>query len=206
MVITTEKNDSDHAGDAKKREIRRYEIRREMTDGADGTGPHAFSFRSEDGKTRSLESMSNLSRADIMATLKEQGISDEKAAAIADRLEAKRKDRAAKALSWSSRDLSRELNRTGKARVALALANCRDGAKPKALVDRSEDKNGRVSAIKMVRCGDMDVDVSAQIKALKQARAQFISGQAASNLSAEIRAKVAADLDKAIDEMEKREK
>ncbi len=203
MVFSTEESDDDQAIDAKNREIRRYEIRRELTDRADGADANAFAFRTKDGEPAHLELLSSLSRTDIMATLKEQGISDKKAAAIADRLEAKRKERGAKALSWSSRDLSREMNWKGKDGVALALATCRDGTKPKAVVDRSEDKNGSVSAIKMVRCDDKDLDFSAQIKGLKQARAQFMLGDAAPNLSAEMRAKVAADFDKAIAEMEK---
>src|SRR3546814_10582998 len=82
------------AKDGKKRKVPRIVIRR---DGAgDGKAPVALSGSAHGkDKTRIIEfrAPGELSRDDVLATLREQGITGKRAEAIADKLEAKRKER-----------------------------------------------------------------------------------------------------------------
>ena len=55
------------------------------------------------------------------------------------------------------------------------------------------------------RCGD-GVDLSGQISALKQTRERFAKGEASGHMSAEMRAKVIADMDRAIASLEREKK
>src|SRR3546814_18840218 len=88
------------AKDGKKRKVPRIVIRR---DGAgDGKASVALSGSAHGkDKTRIIEfrAPGELSRDDVLATLREQGITGKRAEAIADKLEAKRKERFRTALA-----------------------------------------------------------------------------------------------------------
>ena len=126
--------------------------------------------------------------------------------AIADRLEAKRKARFTTAFalppmppmppmpasSWTASD--------GR---ALAVAHCGNGADVAPIVNRDETDGGKHSRVVMIRCGDTAESRAARLSALRKARDSFARGEAARSLSESMRAKVAADLDRAIAETEK---
>ena len=95
VMVFTEHGDEDATGDAaKKREVHRIIIRR---DGDGDDKAPAVMLAPVDGKERvrrfEIRTPGSLSRDDVLATLKEQGITGQQAEAIADKLEAKRKER-----------------------------------------------------------------------------------------------------------------
>lgn len=207
MMIFTEPHDGDTADkDGKKREVRRIVIHQD----GEGEGKSAVMLAPADGKFKRVEirTPGSLSRDDILATLKEQGIGGAQAEAIADKLEAKRKERLRTAMAplppmpamppmpahgaWNSFD--------GK---AMAMGKCGDGSKTAPIVNREEVDGNKRQHIYMIRCGDTAETKAARLSALKKAREGFAKGEAARGLSEEMRAKVAADLDKAIAEIEK---
>ncbi len=212
VMIFTDVRDGDEATDkdGEKREVHRVVIRRDGEDQghpavlfapAGGQGP--------DGKVQRIHirNPGGLSRDDVIATLKEQGITGAKAEAIADKLEAKRRERIQTVMApmppmppmppmahgaWGQFD--------GK---AMALGKCGDGSKSAPIVNREETSGDKRQRIVMIRCGDTAESKAARLSALKKARESFAKGEAARNLSDDMRAKVAADLDKAIAEIEK---
>ena len=207
MIFTSEQTGDGEAApaDGKKREVHRIVIRGgELKDGEG----NAMVFAPADGKAKRFEMRmpGSLSRDDILATLKEQGITGAQADAIADKLEAKRKDSFRTALApippmppmppmapgaWQSFD--------GKNFTAM---NCGEGRKPMPLVNRDDKDGKKHSRVVMVRCGG-GMDKAGQLSALKKAREQFAEGEAGKRMSDDIRAKVAADLDRAIADLEK---
>ena len=94
MVFTDHSEDVTTDKDGKKREVHRIVIRRDG-DGA-GKAPTVM-FAPADGKDKlrriDVRMPGSLSRDDVLATLKEQGVTGKRAEAIADKLEAKRKER-----------------------------------------------------------------------------------------------------------------
>jgi len=191
--------------DGKRREVHRIVIR------SDGEGEKAKTvmFAPADGKTpkaRQIEvrTLGSLSRDDVLATLKEQGISGRQADAIADKLEAKRKERLRTALAPMP-PLPPKAPRPPVAWAqaqghAAAVARCGSGqAAP--TVDREEVIGGKRSRYVMITCSDGPEAKAQHLSALKKARESFRESD--SNLSDAMRAKVAADLDKAIADMEK---
>jgi beta-lactamase regulating signal transducer with metallopeptidase domain len=204
MIFTS--ND-DGAGTDAARHGKRREVRSIMIRERDGETPaHVTMVAPGEAGAKRFEFRmpGSLSRDDILATLKEQGIAGAQAEAIADKLEAKRKESFRTALapippmppippmSWSPGD--------GK---ALSVAHCGKGAVPVPLVDRDDKDGARHSRVMMIRCGAPG-DRTAQLSALKKARAQFSEAQAGRQMSDAMRAKVAADLDRAIAELEKK--
>jgi beta-lactamase regulating signal transducer with metallopeptidase domain len=206
MIFTSEE---DGEGDAKaddgqkKREVHRIVIRN--GEGKDGEGK-VMTWAPGDPRAKHFEMRlpGALSRDDILATLKEQGITGSQAEAIADKLEAKRNKQFAFApmspmppmppmppMNWQSVD--------GK---SFGFAHCGKGQAPTPLVNRDDQDGKKHSRVVMVRCGG-GMDKAAQLSALKKARDQFAEGEAGRRLSDEIRAKVAADLDRAIADLEK---
>jgi len=209
MIFTS---DEDGEGEAqaddgkKKREVHRIVIRNGEV--KDGEG-NVTMFAPGDAKVKRFEMRmpGALSRDDILATLKEQGITGSQADAIADKLEAKRKKQFAFApmppmaplppmppmppMNWQSVD--------GK---SFGFAHCGKGQAPMPLVNRDDKDGKKHSRVMMVRCGTPG-DKAAQLSALKKAREQFAEGRASTSMSDEIRAKVTADLDKAIADLEK---
>lgn len=232
VVVTNDHGDGDAhtAPDGTKKEVHRIVIRHHDKDG-DAAAPHAMAFSPDAGPDGAKRVMhfrmpGGLSRDEILATLKEQGIDDARAIAIADKLEAKRKEGMARtfnapmppmppmspmppmppmppmapmppqAMHWGAKD-----------GAVVALADCPKGVAPKVLVDRKDGSGHRVAEVKFITCGNGGtLDRGKQISALKKARERFAKGDETSRMSAEIRTKVVADLDKAIADLEKDKK
>lgn len=193
--------------DGKTREVRRIVIRH----GHDQDGRTADAPADQPKKARRFEIHvpGGLSREDVLATLKEQGITGARADAIADKLEAKRKERLRVALapvppmppvpampaippmSWSA---------DGK---AMVIGKCRDGSKAAPIVDRKHGDGAKRSHVLMLGCGDSPEIRALRLSALEKVREAFVEGERARGLSDEIRAKVIADIDKAIAETKK---
>ena len=210
MVFTEHAdNAATDADGQKKREIHRIVIRRDGTheEGGEGKAPKAM-LAPADGKDRmrriEFRSPVTLSRDDVIATLKEQGVTGKRAEAIADRLEAKRKERIRTVMApmppmppmpamphgaWSMH---------GK---AMVMGKCGDG-KAAPIVNRDESDGNKRSKVVMFACSDSAEGKAARLSALKKAREAFAEGERARSLSDDMRAKVAADLDKAIAEIE----
>lgn len=204
-VFTEQSNDA--ATDVqKKREVHRILIRHD----GDGEGKApAVAFAPADGKDKmrriEIRSPGGLSRDDVLATLKEQGVTGKRAEAIADRLEAKRNERVRTVMApmppmppippmphgaWSTH---------GQTRI---IGKCADGnAAP--IVDRDESDGNKRSRVMMFACSDTAEGKAARLSALKTARDAFAEGERARGLSDDMRAKVAADLEKAIAAIEK---
>lgn len=186
--------------DGKKREVTRVVIHRDGEGDAKAPKARRMEFRMP----------GSLSRDDILSTLKEQGITGAQADAIADKLEAKRKEGFRSAMApippippipaippipsgaWSSAH--------GK---SFTVSHCGGGKKAVPLVDRRDDQDGKRSHVVMMRCADSAENKAARLSALKKARDNFEKAPSSQHMSAEIRAKVAADLDRAIAELEK---
>jgi bla regulator protein BlaR1 len=199
MVFTEHSDEAATDDGKKKREVHRIVIRRD----GDGKAPTMM-----DGKDKmrriEIRSPGGLSRDDVIATLKEQGITGKRAEAIADKLEAKRKERIRTVMApmppmppippmhgtWSTH---------GK---AMVLGKCGDG-KAAPIVNRDESSGNKRSHVMMFACSDGPEAKAARLSALKKAREAFAEGERARTLSDDMRAKVAADLDKAIADIEK---
>ncbi|MBR2175253.1 M56 family metallopeptidase [Sphingopyxis sp.] len=200
MMVFTEHSDDAATDDGKKkREAHRIVIRR------DGEGEGKALADGKDKMRRiEIRSPGGLSRDDVIATLKEQGITGKRAEAIADKLEAKRKERIRTVMApmhpmppippmhgtWSTH---------GK---AMVLGKCGDG-KAAPIVNRDENSGNKRSHVMMFACSDGPEAKAARLSALKKAREAFAEGERARTLSDDMRAKVAADLDKAIADIEK---
>jgi len=207
MMVFTETSDEVATDDdgKKKREVHRIVIRRDGEGEGNGDGKAPAAMDGKD-KLRRIEirSPGGLSRDDVIATLKEQGITGKRAEAIADKLEAKRKERIRTVMApmppmpplppmhgtWST---------YGK---AMVLGKCGDG-KAAPIVNRDESDGGKFSHVYMIACGNTPEAKAARLSALKKAREAFTEGERARGLSDDMRAKVAADLEKAIAEIEK---
>lgn len=208
MMVFTEHGDdvtTDNDG-KKKREVHRIVIRHD----GDGEGKaQAVMFAPADGndKMRRIEirTPGGLSRDDVIATLKEQGITGKRAEAIADKLEAKRKERIRTVMApmppmppippmphgaWSMHGKTLVMGKCGEGRAA-------------PIVNRDESDGNKRSHVMMFACSDTAEGKAARLSALKKAREAFAEGERARGLSADMRAKVAADIDKAIAEIEK---
>jgi len=203
MVIFSSDEDGEGGrADGERRQLTRVVVRSEG-EGADGENgspaTRRVAFRMPGG----------LSRDDILSTLKEQGVTGAQAEAIADKLEAKRHAAFRTAMAplppmppippiptvdWKGVD--------GK---AMAFAHCGPGQTPMPLVDRDDSDGKKRSRVLMVRCGDA-ADVSGQLSALRKARDRFAKGGASDHMSAETRAKVIADMDRAIADLERETK
>lgn len=207
MVFTEHSDDVTTTDDGKKkREVHRIVIRR---DGEGDSKAPAVMFAPAHGKDKmrriEIRSPGGLSRDDVIATLKEQGITGKRAEAIADRLEAKRKERIRTVMApmppmppippmphgaWSMQ---------GK---TMIMGKCGDG-KAAPIVNRDESDGNKRSHVMMFACSDTAEGKAARLSALKKARDAFAEGERARGLSEDMRAKVAADLEKAIAEIEK---
>lgn len=207
MMVFTEHSDDVATDDGKKkREVHRIVIHR---DGEGEAKAPMVMFAPADGKDKmrriEIRSSGGLSRDDVIATLKEQGITGKRAEAIANGLEAKRKERIHTALApmppmppippvphgaWSMH---------GK---TMIMGKCGDG-KAAPIVNRDESDGNKRSRVVMFSCSDTAEGKAARLSALKKAREAFAEGERARGLSDDMRAKVAADLEKAIAEIEK---
>ena len=208
MVFTDHSADVTTDKHGKKREVHRIVIRR---DGDDAGKAPTVMFAPADGKDKlrriDVRMPGSLSRDDVLATLKEQGVTGQQAEAIADKLEAKRKERLRTVLApmppmppmppiphgtWSSVH--------GQ---TMVLGKCGDSKKAAPIVNRDESDGNKRTRVHMFACSDSAEGKAARLSALKKARAAFAEGERARGLSDEMRAKVAADLDKAIADIEK---
>ncbi|MDR7058936.1 MULTISPECIES: M56 family metallopeptidase [unclassified Sphingopyxis] len=199
MVFTEHSDDAATDDGKKKREVHRIVIRRD----GDSEGK-ALADGKDKMRRIEIRSPGGLSRDDVIATLKEQGITGKRAEAIADKLEAKRKERIRTVMApmhpmppmppmhgtWSTH---------GK---AMVLGKCGDG-KAAPIVNRDENSGNKRSHVMMFACSDGPEAKAARLSALKKAREAFADGERARGLSEDMRAKVAADLEKAIAEIEK---
>ncbi len=205
-MVFTEHSDNAATDDGKKkREVHRIVIRQDG-DG-DGKAP-TVAFAPIDGKDKmrriEIRSPGGLSRDDVIATLKEQGVTGKRAEAIADKLEAKRKEHIRTVMApmppmppmppmhgtWSTHGQT------------MIMGKCRDG-KAAPIVNRDESTGTKRSHVMMFACSDTAEGKAARLSALKKAREAFAEGERARGLSEDMRAKVAADLEKAIAEIEK---
>jgi len=206
MVFTEHSDDFTTAEDGKKkREVHRIVIRR---DGDDDGKARTVAFAPADGKDKmrriEIRSPGSLSRDDVLATLKEQGITGKQADAIADKLEAKRKERIRTVMApMPPMPPMPPMNGTwstyGNTRI---MGKCADG-KAAPIVNRNESDGNKRSHVMMFACSDTAEGKAARLSALKKAREAFVEGERARGLSEDMRAKVAADLEKAITAIEK---
>lgn len=209
MIVTThgdgESETVTTSADGTRREVNRVVVR-QIADGDGKAARVALAPGTGEGRRFELHLPGNLSREDILATLKEQGISGARAEAIADKLEAKRTERFRTALApmpplppmppmgegaWRSKD--------GK---AMATATCKDGPKSVRLFSSDEQDQGGRNRMVMMVCGDAGVSKADRVAALKKARDR-LAADSRSAMSGEMRAKVIADMDRAIAEAEK---
>ena len=205
MVFTEHKDDVTTDDSGTKREVHHIVIRE---DGAGEKAPAAMSARI-DGKDEArrieIRTPGSLSREDVLATLKEQGISRKRAEAIADKLEAKRTERVRTVMAplppmppvppmphsgWTD----------GKARI---ISKCGDGKPAAPIVKREEADGNKRSSVYMFSCGDTAASWAAHLSALKKTRESLAQSKWAHTMSEDMRAKIAADLDKAMADMEK---
>jgi len=205
VVFTDHSEDVTTDKDGKKREVRRIVIRRDG--GGDGKAPTVM-FAPADAKDKlrriDVRMPGSLSRDDVLATLKEQGITGQQAEAIADKLEAKRKESFRTVLApmppipptphgaWSSVH--------GQ---TMVLGKCGDSKKAAPIVNRDESDGNKRTRVHMFACNDSAEGKAARLSALKKAREAFVEGERARGLSDDMRAKVAADLERAIADIEK---
>jgi hypothetical protein len=86
---------------------------------------------------------------------------------------------------------------------AMVMGKCGDGKQAPPIVNRDESDGNKRSHVMMFACSDTAEGKAARLSALKKAREAFDEGERARSLSEDMRAKVAADREKAIAEMEK---
>ncbi|SKB28445.1 M56 family metallopeptidase [Sphingopyxis flava] len=199
LIISSEEDGEGGKADGERRQRTRVVVRGEgegMEGEIDSPAPGRFAFRMPGGLTRD----------DILSTLKEQGVTGAQAEAIADKLEAKRHAGLRTAMAplppmppippMPTVDWKRGDGR------AMAFAHCGPGQTPVPLVDRGDSDGKKRSRVLMVRCGDA-ADLSGQLSALRKARDRFAQGGAPDHMSAETRAKIIADMDRAIADLER---
>lgn len=213
MIFTstdeTASDSSATSADGKKREVHRIVIRRDGD--SEGKVPTVLFAPTGAGTPTvqrfEIRAPGSLSRDDVLTTLKEQGVTGKQADAIADQLEAKRKQRLRTVLApippmppmppiphgaWSTVH--------GQ---TMILGKCGDSKQAAPIVNRDESDSGKFSRVYMFACNDTAEGKAARLSALKKARDAFAEGERARGLSDDMRSKVAADLDKAIAEIEK---
>ena len=208
VMVFTDHSDATTTEDGKtKREVHRIVIRR---DGETASTAPAVMVAPTDGKDKmrriEIRAPGGLSRDDVLATLKEQGITGKRAEQIADKLEAKRKERFRTVMapmppmSPVAPMPLRAWTMDGK---AMVMSKCGDGKQAAPIVNRDESNGNQHSRVMMFACSDTAEGKAARLSALKKARDAFAEGERARGLSDDMRAKVAADLERAIAEIEK---
>lgn len=206
MVFTEHSDDVTTDDGKKKREVHRIVIRRDSE--GEGKAPVTM-FAPADGKDKmrriEIRAPGGLSRDDVLATLKEQGITGKRAEAIADKLEAKRTERIRTVMAPMPPMPPMQSMPHGAWTMhgkAMVMGKCGDG-KAAPIVNRDESEGNQRSRVVMFACSDTAEGKAARLSALKKAREAFAEGERARGLSDNMRAKVAADLEKAIAEIEK---
>lgn len=208
LMVFTDHSDATTTEDGKtKREVHRIVIR---NDGETASNAPAVMVAPADGKDKmrriEIRAPGGLSRDDVLATLKEQGITGKRAEQIADKLEAKRKERFRTVMAPMSPMPPiapmplRAWTMDGK---AMVMSKCGDGKQAAPIVNRDESSGNQHSRVMMFACSDTAEGKAARLSALKKARDAFTEGDRARGLPDDMRAKVAADLERAIAEIEK---
>lgn len=136
--------------------------------------------------------MMGVEQDELRATLKEQGVDDAKADAIIKQLGSKR--------SFPGAHSFRFTTAGGGEALAMAQSRCKEGERPRVLVDRSQEGENGKATVRMIQCGG-EISRDKQVAAMKKAR-ERLAAQTGVGMSAEIRASVIADLDKSIAELE----
>ena len=85
----------------------------------------------------------------------------------------------------------------------MVMGKCGDSKHAAPIVNRDENDGNKRSRVVMFACSDTAEGKAARLSALKTARDAFAAGERARGLSDDMRAKVAADLEKAIADIEK---
>lgn len=136
---------------------------------------------------------------ELRATLKEQGIDNAKADAIIKKMEEKRKK--SMRYSFNSADVAQV--QSFAATLAVAGEKCRDGEKPRIMVDRSGEGAGGNVKVRMVSCSSVAAfAANKQVEAMKRARDRLAAEKDDGGMGAEIRASIIADINKTISELE----
>lgn len=141
-----------------------------------------------------------LDEKELRAALAEQGIEGAKADAVIKRLEEKRSEAMHKQFSWSEGH-AKLAETHAKHATAIALAPCPPGTGNRVMIDRNSDA-GAKARVRMVGCGGGEIAKEKQVEAMKKARDRMAAQKDEHGMSAEIRASVVAELDKAIAELE----
>src|SRR3546814_2402004 len=120
---------------------------------------------------------SDVCSSDLLATLREQGITGKRAEAIADKLEAKRKERFRTALApMPPMPPMAPVAWAPSHGHAMAVARCGTG-KAASTVDQEEIPGGKRSRHVMIACADGAEGQSVRLSAVKQAREAFAEGE-----------------------------
>lgn len=190
MMLFTSDEDGDGAGE--HRQVTRVVVRDGSDEGRASSEGHV-EFRVP----------GSLSRTDILATLNEQGISGAQAEAIADKLEARRRETFRVAVaplppvppSWAKRDA-----------WSMTVAPCPNGEPGRRFVDRDDVDGDKHMRVLMLNCGGPGADKAKILSSLRSARDQLARGESGHGLSADMRDKVIGDLDRSIAGLEAGEK
>jgi bla regulator protein blaR1 len=134
-----------------------------------------------------------LDEKELRAALTEQGVDGAKADAVIAKLREKRAAEMSKHFAWSADDA-----RTAR---AVAIAPCSPGHGQRVMIDRDGVTDGK-ARVRMIGCGGAEIAKDKQVEAMKKARDRMAAEKDGHGMSAEIRASVVADLDKAIAEIE----
>lgn len=191
IVFTGHKRDVAIDAAGKKHEVHRIVIREDRAGGKEKTP------RIE------IRTPGHISREDIRAKLKEQRVSGQSAEAITDKLDAKHKEgfRTVMVPMPPLPPMPHSVRATDG--TTAIIGKCGDGKRTAPIVEREEADDHRRSSVHMFSCGDAAAGEAARLSALKKVRASFAQGKWSHTLSEDMRVKVAADIDKAIAEMEK---
>ncbi|MDK2761819.1 MAG: M56 family metallopeptidase [Sphingopyxis sp.] len=215
VVISTSRstsNDGSASKTSKTRDVHRLLVRRDGAEAAIAARPAPAA---PDARPRSIEirTSGGLSRGDVLAALKEQGITGSRANAIADRLEAKRSERMRLALAPMPpmAPVAPTPPVAPMPRAAMAVqgkavvARCGDG-RTAPIVDREESSRNRRSRVTLFTCSDPVDGKAAGVAALRKVRDAFAKRRGDDALSESIAVKVIADIDEAIAKAEKSER
>lgn len=214
VVIVHADGDETDAGapaDKAKREVRRVFIH----ESSEGEGkPRVMMF---DGAEIELPDGAEIARnvqkampffgldeKELRAALAEQGIEGAKADAVVSRLQEKRAEAMRKQFSWAEGQ-AKFAEAHAKRAAAMAIAPCPPGHGQRAMIDREGNADGKAK-LRMVGCGASEFTREKQVEAMKKARDRMAAQKDGHGMSAEVRASVVADLDKAIAELEAEKK
>lgn len=199
--------EADAPTDAAKREVRRVFIHE--TGDSDGK-PRVMMFDGEeielpDGaeiarSVRKAMPFFGLDEKELRATLAEQGIEGAKADAVIKRLHEKRAEAMRKQFSWAEGQ-AKLAEAHAKSATAFAVAPCPPGHGQRVMIDRENGTDAK-PRVRMIGCGGTAITKDKQLEAMKKARDRMAAEKGGHGMSAEIRASVVADLDKAIAELE----